>query len=279
MTCCAATSARPTRAPRASSSSRPPTASCPGSPNRSRGRRPARSRSSASRRSPATPWSASRRGGRDRGPRRRREPSRRAPRSGPPASRPPSLAAKLAGEAGIEVDRAGRIPVELDLTLPGHPEVLALGDMVRVQRATDGRPLPGSRRSQCSRAATRRALIAGAPARPRAGAVPLRRQGQPRHHRALEGRRRREGPPLSRLPGVGACGCSSTRVPDRLPEPAARPPPLDDQLPHPRTGRAPDRSPANGQHSADRPERERPWSRYPGPTIVRFSFIEMTAWL
>ena len=53
------------------------------------------------------------------------------------------LARKLAGEAGIDVDRAGRVAVEPDLTLPGHPEVLALGDMVHVG-AADGRPpLPG----------------------------------------------------------------------------------------------------------------------------------------
>jgi NADH dehydrogenase len=47
------------------------------------------------------------------------------------------LAALLAHEAGLEVDRAGRVTVGPDLTLPGHPEVLALGDMVRVQ-ARDG---------------------------------------------------------------------------------------------------------------------------------------------
>ena len=41
--------------------------------------------------------------------------------------------AKMLGEAsGGEVDRSGRLAVEADLTLPGHPEVLALGDMVRV---------------------------------------------------------------------------------------------------------------------------------------------------
>jgi len=47
------------------------------------------------------------------------------------------LAALLAREAGLEVDRTGRVTVGPDLTLPGHPEVLALGDMVRVQ-ARDG---------------------------------------------------------------------------------------------------------------------------------------------
>jgi NADH dehydrogenase len=55
-----------------------------------------------------------------------------------------SLAAKLAELTGAERDRAGRVTVERDLTLPGHPEVFALGDMVRVRDA-DGAAvlLPG----------------------------------------------------------------------------------------------------------------------------------------
>ncbi len=51
------------------------------------------------------------------------------------------LAGRLAGLTGAETDRAGRVTVERDLTLPGHREVLALGDMVRV-RGEDGAPLP-----------------------------------------------------------------------------------------------------------------------------------------
>jgi NADH dehydrogenase len=43
------------------------------------------------------------------------------------------MARLLAEHAGAELDRAGRVAVEADLTLPGHPEVLALGDMVRVR--------------------------------------------------------------------------------------------------------------------------------------------------
>ena len=46
-----------------------------------------------------------------------------------------SLAAELSELTGAELDRAGRITVEPDLTLPGHPEVFALGDMVRVRDA------------------------------------------------------------------------------------------------------------------------------------------------
>jgi NADH dehydrogenase len=50
-----------------------------------------------------------------------------------------SLAARLGELAGAELDRAGRVTVEPDLTLRGHPEVFALGDMVRLQDAV----LPG----------------------------------------------------------------------------------------------------------------------------------------
>jgi NADH dehydrogenase len=51
------------------------------------------------------------------------------------------LARRIAEGTGVEVDRAGRMTVEPDLTLPGHPEVFALGDMVRV-RGEDGRVQP-----------------------------------------------------------------------------------------------------------------------------------------
>jgi NADH:ubiquinone reductase (H+-translocating) len=51
-----------------------------------------------------------------------------------------SLGARLAELTGADTDRAGRVTVEPDLTLPGHPEVFALGDMVRV-RQPDGVPL------------------------------------------------------------------------------------------------------------------------------------------
>jgi NADH dehydrogenase len=54
------------------------------------------------------------------------------------------LASALAEATGAEQDRSGRVTVEPNLTLPGHPEVFALGDMVRV-RGRDGSAvtLPG----------------------------------------------------------------------------------------------------------------------------------------
>jgi NADH:ubiquinone reductase (H+-translocating) len=55
------------------------------------------------------------------------------------------LARLLADAAAVEVDRSGRLTVEADLSLAGHPEVLALGDMVRVRDPHTGEPrtLPG----------------------------------------------------------------------------------------------------------------------------------------
>jgi NADH dehydrogenase len=47
------------------------------------------------------------------------------------------VAKQLAELTGAELDRAGRVTVEPDLTLPGHPEVFAVGDMIRM-RSVDG---------------------------------------------------------------------------------------------------------------------------------------------
>jgi NADH dehydrogenase len=43
------------------------------------------------------------------------------------------LAAQLAEQSGAGVDRAGRIQVRDDLTLPGHPEVFVVGDMMALK--------------------------------------------------------------------------------------------------------------------------------------------------
>lgn len=52
------------------------------------------------------------------------------------------LAAKLAAATGAETDRPGRVTVGPDLTLPGHPEVLVIGDMANCP-GPDGKSLPG----------------------------------------------------------------------------------------------------------------------------------------
>ncbi|WP_037411124.1 NAD(P)/FAD-dependent oxidoreductase, partial [Candidatus Solirubrobacter pratensis] len=46
------------------------------------------------------------------------------------------LGAMIAGQVGATVDRAGRVSVRPDCTLPGHPEVFVIGDLMRL----DGLP-------------------------------------------------------------------------------------------------------------------------------------------
>jgi NADH dehydrogenase len=51
-------------------------------------------------------------------------------------------ATSLTKDLGVELDKAGRVKVKPDLSLPGWPEVFAIGDLALVLQA-DGRPVPG----------------------------------------------------------------------------------------------------------------------------------------
>jgi len=51
-------------------------------------------------------------------------------------------ASPLAKKLGVELDRADRVKVNPDLSLPTHPEVFAIGDMALMLQA-DGKPVPG----------------------------------------------------------------------------------------------------------------------------------------
>jgi NADH dehydrogenase len=51
-------------------------------------------------------------------------------------------ASPLTQKLGVELDRAGRVRVLPDLSLPGHPEVFAVGDLALVSDKK-GRPVPG----------------------------------------------------------------------------------------------------------------------------------------
>ncbi len=51
-------------------------------------------------------------------------------------------ASSLGAKMGVELDRAGRVMVQPDLTIPGHPEVFVGGDMAHVEMS-DGRLVPG----------------------------------------------------------------------------------------------------------------------------------------
>jgi len=51
-------------------------------------------------------------------------------------------ASPLGKKLGVPVDRAGRVPVQPDLSLPGHPEVFVIGDLAAA-KDEHGKPLPG----------------------------------------------------------------------------------------------------------------------------------------
>ncbi len=53
------------------------------------------------------------------------------------------LGKKLAAQAqGVPIDRAGRVPISADLSLPGHPEIFVIGDLSSLKDAS-GKPVPG----------------------------------------------------------------------------------------------------------------------------------------
>jgi NADH:ubiquinone reductase (H+-translocating) len=51
-------------------------------------------------------------------------------------------ASPLGASLGVPVDRVGRVLVQPDLTIPGHPEVFVIGDLASLPGPA-GRPLPG----------------------------------------------------------------------------------------------------------------------------------------
>jgi NADH dehydrogenase len=51
-------------------------------------------------------------------------------------------ASPLGQTLGVPIDRAGRVLINPDLTIPGHPEVFVIGDLASLA-GPNGRPLPG----------------------------------------------------------------------------------------------------------------------------------------
>ena len=77
-------------------------------------------------------------------------------------------ASPLVKSLGTPLDRAGRVLVEPDLTVPGHPEIYVIGDVSA--KMQDGAPVPGVARAAIEggrhAAADIRRLLAGEPRRP-----------------------------------------------------------------------------------------------------------------
>jgi len=147
-----------------------------------------------------------------------------------------SIAGRLAQAAGGKTDAVGRIIVEPDLTVEGHPEVIAIGDMVKVRSEP---PFPGVApvAMQMGRYAAKlvRARLRGETI----GDFAYHDKGKPGDDRSRAGGRRPAGADTAeRLRRVGHVAADPPLVPDRVPEPPARVPALGDQLPHARPRRA-----------------------------------------
>lgn len=52
-------------------------------------------------------------------------------------------ASPLGRTLDVPVDRVGRVPVEADLTVPGHPDIYVVGDLAIFSHTAEGKPLPG----------------------------------------------------------------------------------------------------------------------------------------
>ena len=73
------------------------------------------------------------------------------------------FAAALAAATGASTDRAGRVQIEPDLTVPGHREISMIGDATSLN-APDGKPLPGLATVAIQQARhVAKAISAGAP--------------------------------------------------------------------------------------------------------------------
>ena len=128
------------------------------------------------------------------------------------------LASMLAEATGAETDRAGRVVVLPDCTLPGHPEVFAIGDMVSLNK------LPG-----VAQPAIQEGRYVGKVIRARldgdANVPPFKYfdKGSMATIGYRGGRGRRVRHPVHRFHGVPDVGFHPRALPDRLGQPAQYP--------------------------------------------------------
>ena len=143
------------------------------------------------------------------------------------------LGKTLAEQSGASLDRAGRIGVNPDLTLPGYPEVFVVGDMIALDN------LPGVAQVAIQGAKYAAKEIKGrAEGQAAAEALQVLRQGQ--HGDDLALRRRRHGRQAAdqRLHRLADVARRPPDLPDRLQEPDHRAAALDGDVPEQRPLRA-----------------------------------------
>ena len=181
-----------------------------------------------------------------------------------------SFGRAVAEAAGAETDRSGRIRVGEDLAIPGHPEILVVGDAA-VQPWKDGKAVPGVAQGgiQGGKHAGRVVLarLNGEPA----PAVPLpgpRRRGR---HRAAAGRHQHRLDGAVRAPGrvhrLGDLAGDPHRLSHRVRQPDRGLGALGVVVPDPRPQHAPDHGDAGG--AADRAAGAPGVGGFPSPRFPR----------
>ena len=130
-------------------------------------------------------------------------------------------ASRAAEWLNAPADRAYRLKVEPDLTVPGHPDVFAVGDTVTIA-GPDGNPVPGIAPAAKQQGALRGRADQGAPEWRHAAAVPLQARRQPRADRQEKGRDRFRLDQDARPPRLVDLGPRPHLLPDRPAQPAQR---------------------------------------------------------
>ncbi len=177
------------------------------------------------------------------------------------------LGALLAERTDCPVDRGGRLLVEPDFSMPGHPEIHAVGDLCSYIHTADGRPLPG----MAGPAVQMGGWVAPDPG-PQQGRrnrpLPLDRPGQHGRDRPLLRGGRPAGPPRDRPGGLGAVGPGPSGLHPRHGEPHLPVHQVDVADRHPPAHRPTDHRPPRPAHRCRRgplPRRAAPPLRSPSP--------------
>ena len=143
----------------------------------------------------------------------------------------------------VPCDRAGRVIVDADLSVPGHPDIFVIGDAAHAL-GQDGESAAGRRPGGEAAGAIHRQTAARARAGQERTAVPLSRLRLAGDHRPQA----RGGPDgKAQAPWfhrLGAVERRSHLFPDRLPQPVGRGDELDVELPDVPARNAPDYRPA-----------------------------------
>jgi len=136
---------------------------------------------------------------------------------------------------GAEIDRAGRVKVRADLSVPGHPEVFVIGDTAAVTGAN------GTIRRPCGQATgpVRRSRTGSAASRTSACGILLSRFRFARHYRPLTCCRPVRQTPTFGLSGLVAVECGPRLLSDRVPQPFRSRPQLGVELHYLRTRQPP----------------------------------------